>query len=489
MATKLTVEENAILVEVLHHFDREGRWPERRQFRVQHEDAWETLERLRRYGMLEDMNDCYSITRWSLPKIESEPATRIRSALGAVLNALAAEWRQHPSEDAAVMLPAVTAATSLGEAEVRRAAALGAALGFAFRWIPAAGKFMLRERVLTDAKDFAVSAAEPRPVAEIKIRGLRGVHEGHLKGITRLTVLVGINGCGKSTVLDALHLACCESVEQALLEVMQRHGADGKSVDNWLFFRSDQRPGFLVAATTTNGRSAPREVDAARVQFVVADAAGNSISLAKPAQSIPGLTLQLPSPLPTLDWDSTLFDASAPRPDQHEVALLERVDAAGRRGEVGPMLKEVSRGDLTGIEYGTVNLQGAVKVAKATGHLVPLVHAGDGIRNLVRLVLQLTAETAPLVLLEEPEAHLHPRAMDVVARAIVASAKRGTQIVLTTHSLEFLGYLNGAVGEGAELRDEFSLFQLSLNDGKLVSRRFGGEELDGALHDLGEDLR
>ncbi len=486
MAIKLTANENAILVEVLHHFDRESRWPERRQFRVQHEDAWDTLERLRRNGMLDDLNGCYSITRWSLPLIESTEASRIRGALGRLLDSLAAEWRQNPKEDTLVMLPAITAASSLPEADVRRAADLGAALGFAFRWIPSGGKFMLQERILTDARDFAATAGEPMPVSEIKIRGLRGIRDGHLKKLTRLSVLVGINGCGKSTVLDALHIACNADVDQAIMDVMIRHGGDGRTVDKWLFFRSDPRPGFTLIATATNGRAAARDIDAQRVEFVVGKKGRGPIATVDSAQ-FPGVATQPPQPLPGLDWDSALFDASAPGLLQNEMALLERVDAAGRRTELGPMLADVSRGDLRAIEFGTVDLVPSLKVAKSTNHLVPLAHSGDGIRNLVRLVLQLIAEIANLVLLEEPEAHLHPRAMEVVARAIVATAKRGTQIVLTTHSLEFLGYLNAAVDE--EFRNEFSLFRLSLRDGELLSRRYGGDELQDALHDLGEDLR
>ena len=44
-------------------------------------------------------------------------------------------------------------------------------------------------------------------IEAITIEGLRGIREGSLEGLGALTILTGPNGCGKSTVLDALFIA------------------------------------------------------------------------------------------------------------------------------------------------------------------------------------------------------------------------------------------------------------------------------------------
>ncbi len=43
-------------------------------------------------------------------------------------------------------------------------------------------------------------------VRSIYITRLRGIRDGKLENIAPLTVMVGPNGCGKSTILDAIHM-------------------------------------------------------------------------------------------------------------------------------------------------------------------------------------------------------------------------------------------------------------------------------------------
>ena len=41
-------------------------------------------------------------------------------------------------------------------------------------------------------------------ISAVEIKNLRGIQHGKLEGLTPLTVLVGPNASGKSTILDAL---------------------------------------------------------------------------------------------------------------------------------------------------------------------------------------------------------------------------------------------------------------------------------------------
>ena len=43
-------------------------------------------------------------------------------------------------------------------------------------------------------------------IKSVEIKNLRGISDGKLGGRAPLSILVGPNGCGKSTVLDALHI-------------------------------------------------------------------------------------------------------------------------------------------------------------------------------------------------------------------------------------------------------------------------------------------
>lgn len=48
-------------------------------------------------------------------------------------------------------------------------------------------------------------------ITSIEIQGLRGIRGGKIEGLAPVTVLIGPNGCGKTTVLEALGVACAGS--------------------------------------------------------------------------------------------------------------------------------------------------------------------------------------------------------------------------------------------------------------------------------------
>jgi putative ATP-dependent endonuclease of OLD family len=62
---------------------------------------------------------------------------------------------------------------------------------------------------------------------------------------------------------------------------------------------------------------------------------------------------------------------------------------------------------------------------------------GSGIREALRLVLDLEFEKPQILLVEEPEVHLHP-ALEVAMMRYLKDVSNNTQVFLTTHSTNFL---------------------------------------------------
>lgn len=81
--------------------------------------------------------------------------------------------------------------------------------------------------------------------------------------------------------------------------------------------------------------------------------------------------------------------------------------------------------------------------------LVNMADVGFGVSQVLPvLVALLAAEPGRLVYIEQPELHLHPRAQQALAAILAATAKRGVQVVVETHSSTLLLALQALIAAG-----------------------------------------
>ncbi len=96
----------------------------------------------------------------------------------------------------------------------------------------------------------------------------------------------------------------------------------------------------------------------------------------------------------------------------------------------------------------SVGRMGRVK-QNGSSDLVDIADVGVGVsRALPTLAALLTAQRGQVVYLEEPEAHLHPRAQVALAKIIAESAARGAIVIAETHSPLLLTGVQTLVAEG-----------------------------------------
>src|SRR5207249_11934000 len=63
---------------------------------------------------------------------------------------------------------------------------------------------------------------------------------------------------------------------------------------------------------------------------------------------------------------------------------------------------------------------------------------GDGVRSFIGLMLALITAQFPIVLVDEPEAFLHPPQARLLGRKLASDIPAGTQVFVATHSADVL---------------------------------------------------
>jgi len=134
-------------------------------------------------------------------------------------------------------------------------------------------------------------------------------------------------------------------------------------------------------------------------------------------------------------------------PDKQYVELYYTLAEWVAKGSVDlvavePLLSEMGCSVEPVIEEGVYTIH----IKTWSGKRLRLPQAPSGIREVLTVALALSSRGSPrVVVVEEPEAHLHPRAQGALARLIAKAVNGGKYVILTTHSDYMLYRLNDLI--------------------------------------------
>ena len=295
-------------------------------------------------------------------------------------------------------------------------------------------------------------SAPPR-LTYLRIRNYRALRDVEFRDLTPLTVLIGANGSGKSTVLDAL-VFWAECVRGRTAEAWgTRNGATGLQAEgtdqpiNIELKLTDARfqngEAVFALSAKPEGDEGQTAIDLTLVnaeQLTNQTSDGNQlwhlVSAARHIHFTDSHTAGFPDAIqqrhlsPTGDnLPNVLFYLKKKHPE-----LLEQLLAELRRRV--PRLESITAEE-------TIDKRLVLRLKdEAFAEPIPARFASDGtLRLLAYLVLLNEPEPAGLLGVEEPEAEIHPSLHGRLAEDFIRASAR-TQIFVATHSPQFLNALD-----------------------------------------------
>jgi predicted ATPase len=325
-------------------------------------------------------------------------------------------------------------------------------------------------------------------ITSVKIEGFRGVREGGVEGLAPISILVGPNNTGKSTVLEAIAVLGLGLDGPAVVDLLLRRGGPpldalqrvvGRDASAGTITASGwgttltvqpsvrapitglQEPGSMLMLTRKDGSQA----------FTYVDVTGRRAM-------ITGSTDQT--------FDVRFVDIEAVRTSGALEDAYTRIDAAGQLARVVQSLSR-SMPKLRDLRILKVGSEFLVHMFFDQEPPVPAYLAGDGFKRFLDLTAAALGTAKGVVLLEEPESFQHPRYLQELATLLHLAAREGTQIILSTHSIELIDLL--LLAPEAEGQTYPAVHRMTLHEGKLQATTLDRALAVSVREDLVQDLR
>lgn len=343
-------------------------------------------------------------------------------------------------------------------------------------------------------------------IQALDISNFKCFKEVRLRDLGRFNVIVGRNGGGKTAFLEALFFLASTG-PQLVLKIRRMRGLGDTSISSnrgsfqslWrdFFFDFDETStielhsrgtdenarsltvsyGPPEGATLPFGeRSGDAPVQHATIDFLYRTASGDTqkcqptitnegLSFGGVVETFPAIFLS-PVSREGPEHNGQRFSSLSKRGDQKAIVSVIRKQF--------PFIEDLS------VEYhnGTAMVHAQLR---SVHEKVPLPLVSDGINKMLSILLALHHFSRGVVLIDEMENGLYFDLMGRASAAILDAARgSGTQLFVTTHSLEYLRALLPVVRERP---DDFRLLRTTKDNGASAVDCFDGHHFAAALEE------
>lgn len=323
-------------------------------------------------------------------------------------------------------------------------------------------------------------------IKELKIKNFKALKDVDLT-LGKLNLLAGINGMGKSSLIQALLLLkqSSDRLEQGTLLLNdEEYAALGKGRDVFYQYSEEELIAFQLTNDrgfskewrfeyqadreylTSGQRSDRRELIAQfnlfsdNFQYLNAERIGPRQFHRSSAGYIENLR-QIGSKgefavhyLNAFGTSQKVELLALQHPKARSNSLIHQVDAW--LGEISPGTK-LNTTAVPGTEMVLLDIQFETNL-DYSNRFRP-VNVGFGISFVLPVILALLmAKEDRLIIIENPEAHLHPRGQAEMGRLMALAASTGAQVIAETHSDHILNGVRVAVKNGEVPKEEARIF-------------------------------
>jgi len=320
-------------------------------------------------------------------------------------------------------------------------------------------------------------------IERVEVENFRGVKKATLAEISRINLFVGRSG--KSSILEAIYIAM-DPV--GLCNVIERHNL----VDIGAIFYDDRSmakikvefndgTSRIVEVRRISQEPSEKEVLEVRMDGKVKTVA---VQIGRDGRvAVAGCSSEGISDVSFITYSMANIPGVA---ESMYSALVNRGGLGAKSAVVEDLKAEYE--ELKDIEVLVMrNVPMLYFVFKDRS--IPYYVAGDGLRYALLILMSLFAREGGTIIIEEPETHMHPNLIEIVADAIVKAYRdKGNQLFISTHSLDLLYHLpliaKGKLGNG-----ELKVYHVYNKGGVVEAEVYSLNEAVEAVADLELDIR
>ena len=331
-------------------------------------------------------------------------------------------------------------------------------------------------------------------ITGIEIRGFRGIEKCVLRDLTYVTIIIGKNSSGKSSILEALYLVSA-AVEpddpirriSKLDYVVSRHGGRGDwdTIRRVLWYVGNTKKPIEIVVEFKGERYRFEVHDRPKLESpILLYVDGRPIALGR--RGWEEWKVMLPRSFIELGEfiKRVLFidDVLMRTPKVVEDYAFDEIKSRRLDKEVIKLVKEEFEPSAEGLSYSP---RGYLMLDTSETS-IRVDDLADGARSALLTAMLIYASKPRLVLVEEPEIHMHPGGLYTYLRFLLRLAKEMEfQVILSTHSIELIQFVEEI---SREMNVDTTIQFIEREKGIVEVRRITSKDSE-LLRKLGIDVR